>query len=156
MYSFKWVQLLIHNHISMLVWDILCYKSGPDIKHEKDILYKIIPIFHGTVNWMIKSRFSSKKLAHKIARNHRTEWRSTRTTNFLHDRPWISPWIKTISNELVIIIHVITSQLTRYCDVIGNRFWRHQQNEDRACETRGRCVKIVVLFVIHGFELCHV
>ena len=26
---------------------------------------------------------------------------------FLHDRPWISPWIKSISNELDINIHVI-------------------------------------------------
>ena len=65
--------------------------------------------------------------------------------SFLHDRPWISPWIKSISKELDIIIHVIASQLSRYCDVIRNRLWRHHQNEDRASETRGRCVKIVVL-----------
>ena len=30
---------------------------------------------------------------------------------FLHDRPWISPWIKSISNELDITIHVIALQL---------------------------------------------
>ena len=30
---------------------------------------------------------------------------------FLHDRPWISPWIKSISNELDIICHVFASQL---------------------------------------------
>ena len=65
-------------------------------------------------------------------------------TVFLHDRPWIPPWIKSISNELDIIIHVIASQLSRYCDVISNRLWRNQQNEDRASETRGRCIKIVV------------
>ena len=35
---------------------------------------------------------------------------------FIHDRPWISPWIKMISNELDIIIHVIASQLS-YCEV---------------------------------------
>ena len=40
---------------------------------------------------------------------------------------------------------MITSQLSRYCDVISNRLWRHQQNEDRGSETQGRCVKIVVL-----------
>ena len=50
---------------------------------------------------------------------------------FLHDRSWISPWIKSISNELNIIIHVITSQLSGYCDVINNRLWRHQQNIKR-------------------------
>ena len=73
--------------------------------------------------------------------------------HFLHDRPWISPWIKSISNELDITIHVIASQLSRYCDVIINRLWRHQQNEDRASETRGRCVNIVVFIVIHGFVI---
>ena len=33
---------------------------------------------------------------------------------FLHDRPWISPWIKSISNELDVICHVFAS----YCLVI--------------------------------------
>ena len=33
---------------------------------------------------------------------------------------------------------MIASQLSRYCDIIKNRLWRHQQNEDRASETRGR------------------
>ena len=65
--------------------------------------------------------------------------------SFLHDRPWISPWIKSKSNDLDITIHVIASQLSGQCDVISNRLWRHQQNEKRASETRGRCVKIVVL-----------
>ena len=32
---------------------------------------------------------------------------------FLHDRPWISPWIKSISNELDIIIQVMASQLSQ-------------------------------------------
>ena len=58
---------------------------------------------------------------------------------FLHDRPWISSWIKSISNELDVTIHVIASQLSGPCDVISNRLWRHQQNENRASETRGRC-----------------
>ena len=69
-----------------------------------------------------------------------------RCRRFLHDRPWISPWIKSISNELDITIHVIVSQLSRYCEVISNRLWRHHQNEDRTSETRGRCVKIVVFY----------
>ena len=66
-------------------------------------------------------------------------------TSFLHDRPWISPWIKSISNELEITIQVIASQLSGHCDVISNRLLRHQQNEKQASETWGRCVKIVVL-----------
>ena len=74
---------------------------------------------------------------------------------FLHDRPWISLWIKSIPNELDITIHVIASQLSRYCDIISNRLWRHQQNEDWASETQGRCVKIVILSSFIDV-LCHV
>ena len=69
--------------------------------------------------------------------------------------PWISSCIKWISNELDITIHAIVSQLSRYCDVISNRLWRHQQNEDRASETQGRYIKIVV-FVIIMDTICHV
>ena len=64
---------------------------------------------------------------------------------FLHDWPWILPWIKSISNELDIIIHVITSQLSGHCDFISNLSWHHQQNKKRASETQGWCVKIVAL-----------
>ena len=70
---------------------------------------------------------------------------------FLHDQPWISSWIKSISSELDIITCVIASQLSVHCDVISTRLWRHHQNENRASATRGRCVKIVVLIVIDGF-----
>ena len=63
---------------------------------------------------------------------------------FLHNRPWILPWIKSISNELDIIIHVIASQLSGRCDVISNRLWRHQQSVNRASEAQVRCVKIIV------------
>ena len=62
---------------------------------------------------------------------------STSKGLFLHDWPWILPWIKSTSNELDIIIHVIASQLSGHCDVISNRLWRHQQNVKRASETRG-------------------
>ena len=72
---------------------------------------------------------------------------------FLHDRPWISPWIKSISNELDIIIHVIASQLSGHCDVISSRLWRHQHNVDWASEPRGRCVKIFVFIVVYGFVM---
>ena len=64
---------------------------------------------------------------------------------FLHDRPWTSPWIKTISNELDITCHVFASHLSGHCDVIANRLWRHQQNVKRPSETRRWCVKILVL-----------
>ena len=72
------------------------------------------------------------------------------TCAFLHDRPWIPPWIKSISNELDISIHLIASQFSGHCDVINNRLWRHQQNENRASETPGWCVKIIMLSSFTG------
>ena len=74
---------------------------------------------------------------------------------FLHDRSWPSPWMKSISNELVINIYVNTSQLSAYCEVICNRVSRHQQNENRENEIRGRCVEIVVLSLFMD-SLCRV
>ena len=68
-----------------------------------------------------------------------------RNHSFLHDRPSISPWIKSISNQLDITCHVFASQLSGHCDVIANRLWRHQPNVRRASETRGLCVKILVI-----------
>ena len=74
--------------------------------------------------------------------------------DFLHERPWILPWIKSMSNLFDIIIHMITSQLSGNCDVIWNRLWSHQQKENQASETRGRCVKIVILSSFMD-SLCH-
>ena len=64
---------------------------------------------------------------------------------FLSDRPWMSPWIKSISNELYIIVHVIASQWSGHCDVISNWLWRHHHNENYANVTHGRCVQILIL-----------
>ena len=66
-------------------------------------------------------------------------------TNFLHDRLWISPWIKSISNELDITCQVFTSQLCGHYDVIASRLWRHQQNVQQSSETLGWCVKILIM-----------
>ena len=84
-------------------------------------------------------------------RNIRSHLRSIAI--FLHDRPWISPWIKSVSNELDITCHMFASQLSGHCDVIANRLWRHQQNVKRASETREWCVKILVFSVICGFVM---
>ena len=65
--------------------------------------------------------------------------------SFLHDWPWISPWIKSISNELDISCHVFASQWSGHCDGIANRLWRHQQSVKWASEVREWCVKILVL-----------
>ena len=74
---------------------------------------------------------------------------------FLHNRSWISPWIKSISNELDITCHVFASQLSGHCDVIANQLWRHQQNIRRASEPPGWCVKILLLASFMG-SLCRV
>ena len=54
---------------------------------------------------------------------------------FLYDRLCISPWIKSISNNLNIIIHVIALQLLGYCDVFKNWLWHHQQHVNWVSET---------------------
>ena len=77
---------------------------------------------------------------------------SVNIPNFLLDWPWISLWIKSISNELDITIHSIASQLSGHYDVISNRLWQHQ-NENQASETWGWCVKIVAFTVIYGFVM---
>ena len=88
-----------------------------------------------------------------------SSWTNTRVHDdlryFLHDRPWISPSISLIQNDLNITIPMISSQLSGYCDVISNGLWRHQQNENWASETRGRCVKIFVFIVIYGFVMSY-
>ena len=63
----------------------------------------------------------------------------------LNDRSWISPWIKSISNELDINCHVFASQLFGHCDGIANRLWRHQQTVQRASESREWFVNILVI-----------
>ena len=78
---------------------------------------------------------------------------SVNNIGFLHDRPWISPWIKSISNELYNTLHVIASQLYGHCDVISTRLWRHHQKVERASEPPGRYVKIVVFIFIYGFVM---
>ena len=70
---------------------------------------------------------------------------------FLHNRPWILRWIKSISNEFNFIINMITLHLSGHCDVISKPLWHHQQNENWASETQGRCVKLVVFIVMYGF-----
>ena len=72
---------------------------------------------------------------------------------FLHNWPWISPWIKSISNELDITIHMIASQLSGHCDVISNWLRRHHQNENWASETWGRRSSFLSSFMD---SICHV
>ena len=42
---------------------------------------------------------------------------------------------------------------SRHICLVSNRLWSHQQDVDRASETRGRCVKIFVFVVIYGFVI---
>ena len=48
---------------------------------------------------------------------------------------------------------MIVPKLSGHCDVISKRPWRHQQNNNRTNETRGRIVKIVFVIFIYGFVM---
>ena len=93
--------------------------------------------------------FFDLRLNKRLSKQSWGEWFETssrslcRHYNVSHDRSSISPWIKSISNELDVTFHVPASQLSGHCDLISNRSWRHQLNEKRASEPRGRCVKFV-------------
>ena len=102
---------------------------------RNDSICKYIPCF-------LKNKFSTKRFTVLCD-----------MSGFLRSRPRILPWTKSISDELDINAHVIASQLSGHCDVISNRLWRHQQNVNRASETRDRCVKIIVFIVIYGFVM---
>ena len=56
---------------------------------------------------------------------------------------------------MCIVSHWIVSQLSGHCDIISNRLWHHQQNENQVGETWERCVKIVVLSLFMDL-ICHV
>ena len=58
---------------------------------------------------------------------------------FLHDRPWISPWIKSISNEIDITIH--------------NSGNKHQNNRVVSTETVRHSSTYIILYVLNGFML---
>ena len=84
---------------------------------------------------------SALNLPKILSKIYRTDVVQQLILMFLHDQPWISPWIKSMSNDLDIIIHVIASQLFCHCVVISNWLWRHRQNENWACVTHRRCVQ---------------
>ena len=105
--------------------------------------YKSIKTKHNS-NRMKSSR--SMWMYHGIY--YMSDYKSGNLQIFLHGRSWISPGIKSISNELDITIHVIASQLSGYCDVINKRLWHHRQNVNPASAARGRRVKVVVFIAI--------
>ena len=72
-------------------------------------------------------------------------------SNYLHDRPRISPWIISISSAVNITCHVVALQLSGNCDAINNRLWRHQQNINRGSGKRWWCMRIAVFIVIDWF-----
>ena len=61
-------------------------------------------------------------------------WRTLPPYNisFLHDQPWIWPWVKLISNELAVDIHVHASQFFNHL----MHSLDHPQNVNRTSETQ--------------------
>ena len=66
---------------------------------------------------------------------------------------WISPLIKSITNELDIIFRMIMSQLSGHCDIISNQLWRHQQNENMWEWDTGKMWKDRHFVIIYGFVM---
>ena len=79
-----------------------------------------------------------------VSRGHQSIFVVWNLLSYTTGREYRSEYNRYLTG-LDITIHVIAPQLSSHCDVINNRMWRHQQNEDRVNETPGRCVKIVVL-----------
>ena len=75
---------------------------------------------------------------------------------FLRHIPWVSLWIKLISNELDITIQGIGSQVCSHCDVISNQLWYHPQNVIRVSETKGSMSEDHNLLSSFIDSLCHV
>ena len=108
----------------------LCFIVGNVVTHyyrwSKTCLLKV---YHTVIIYdRTLIRLNSYEMLHIL-----TTWASCGISIliFLHDRPWISPWIKSISNQLDITCHVFGSQLSGHCDVIAN----DQQNIKRVSET---------------------
>ena len=60
-----------------------------------------------------------------------------------------SPWIKSISNDLDITIHVIASQLFGHCDVISNRSTKRELSEwYTGAMCKDRCYIVISAFVM--------
>ena len=75
---------------------------------------------------------------------------------FIHNRPWISPWIKSIYHFSRACVTIVRSHdCIEMSSLISNRLWHHKQNVNRASKTWSRCVRIVFLSS-HICFWCHV
>ena len=77
-------------------------------------------------------------------------------SDFLHDRSWIWPSVKSIYDELDIAFRLRLSHLLRpvvHIDVISSRLCRYQQNVTRTRDIWVRCEKIAVLSLINRFVI---
>ena len=90
--------------------------------------------------------------------HHRLQCSDSITKELLWHLPfcWISPWIKSISNELDSIIRERASQMPSrlWChhQRWHSQLWRHHHNVNIPTEASCRCVKIVFLFM--GSSCC--
>ena len=75
--------------------------------------------------------------------------------DYIHDRPWISPWIKLIFNDLDVTFHMFESKYSGNCDIISNWLWCHLQNVFSTSKKQCQCVRVVIFLVIYGSG-CHV
>ena len=132
---------LSHRHILIMDCRLLCIAVIQKyIKDLKQYLYcgcRICRQYAYFINWFGRNRCIWLYLRKVFSVNcsniccFKLSFTFHLKNYLLHDWPWISPWIKTISNDSDITIHVIASQLSGHCDVISNQLWRHQQNKSK-------------------------
>ena len=144
----QWLVHFLHKEQVMQSFDIFFIDSLNNLLYKHTHCWWLTPIWNHINGLDHESRNSIANVLQ--LHTHQYLMGFTEGHCFLYDPPWISLWIKSISNELDITNLMITSQESGHCDVIRNRLWRHQWNENRASETWGGCVKIVGFIVIYG------
>ena len=133
--------------LTIVYW---CIDSGTDQRKHQSSTSQMASNAENVSSWWCHHGFAIAML-HIMPCNVVFDFTTTKPyvlISCLLTQPAVNIYIKAISNELDIIIHVTTSQLSGYCDIITNRLWRHRQKVNPASEARGWCVKIIIFIVI--------
>ena len=113
-----------------------------------------IPLnFSNTRAWLLWSHYNRVHFSQGFTINIPQLAYKDKKCDLFHDWMWILPWMKLISNELDVTLHMLVSQLSGHCDIIINRLWCHQLNINWASETQWWDMKIVNFNVIYGVAM---
>ena len=118
-----------YNTIFLLGWNFYVFTGDKwsQICHAVTILPCVIHTWH-FMFWFVSSRVSIRNLSASCMiivsfcnlmlyqpKQYYQYYLSKLKQEFLQDRPWISPWTRSISDELDISFHVLASQLAGHC-----------------------------------------